>query len=547
MGDVTGVNGPGESVVDQVVALAASAGTGELFDEAFLRCYYAHVDPADLGARSASDLFGMAAEHARLASDWGRGTTAIRVANPRIDLDGWENDHTVVMIVTDDLPFLVDSVTMELSRLDLGIHFVVHPILVDLRDEGDGFANPRDHPDALTRKSSFIAVEIDRQTTPDVIDAVESNLRRVLDDVGAAVDDWAAMRDRMHEISDGLTSEPIPLPPGEIEECQELLDWLSRDHFVFLGYREYRLDGDLLISKPDTGLGILRTSEGAQPVARRLGDMAPQAAARAAEPVLLNLTKTGSKSTVHRADYLDYVGVKTFDAGGRVVGEQRFLGLLTAEAYTQSTYRIPRLRRLVEEVVERSGFPPGGHDQKRLIAILEGYPRDELFQIDADELYETAMAIAQLQERRRVRVFARPELFGRFVTCMVYMPRDRYNTASRSAIQDLLIQAYGGSSAEWSTDIGQSVLSRTLFHIRVDNGLVNEPPRSRAGSRRCCGTGTTISPTRCSANSVRTKGWASPAVTSTGSRSTTARPSPRGPRWPTSTNWRRSEPTATSG
>jgi glutamate dehydrogenase len=469
------------STVDRVVAHAASTGAGQSGpDEAFLRYYYAHIDAADLAVRAPADLYGLAADHARLASDWTRGTTAIAVANPRIDVDGWENAHTVVMIVTDDLPFLVDSVTMELSRLNLGIHLVVHPILTDVRDEagvGPGFVDPRERPDVEHRKSSFISVEIDRQIDAEIITAIDQNLRRVLDDVGAAVDDWAAMKDRMREIADGLATESIPRSPDEIAETQELLDWLSNDHFVFLGYREYRLEPESLAALPETGLGILRmdTSETAPaPVARRLSDMAPRARARAAAPELLNITKAGAKATVHRAAYLDYIGIKTFGADGHVTGERRFLGLFTAEAYTRHTSQIPRLRRLVAEVVERSGFPPGGHDQKRLLMILEEYPRDELFQIGVGELFDTAMAIAQLQERRRVRLFARPELFGRFVTCMVYMPRDRYNTATRSGIQELLLRAYGGTTADWSTDITESVLSRTLFHIRVDHGVVSE-------------------------------------------------------------------------
>ena len=466
------------STIDRVVAHAASVGRGAAGpDEAFLRSYFAHVDESDLEERTPEDLFGLAADHARLATDWERGTTAIALANPRIEVDGWESEHTVVMIVTDDLPFLVDSVTMELSRLHLGIHLVIHPILTDVRDQdpaGFGFVNPRDRPDVIHRQSSFISVEIDRQVDDETIASIEENLRRVLDDVGAAVDDWAAMKDRMREIADGLASESIPRSPAEIAETQELLDWLSNDHFVFLGYREYRLDPDALTADPATGLGILRMDPAATPVGRRLSDMAPRARARAAAPELLNITKAGAKSTVHRAAYLDYIGIKTFGADGAVTGERRFLGLFTAEAYTRPTSQIPLLRRLVAEVVERSGFPAGGHDQKRLITILEEYPRDELFQIEVEELFDTTMAIAQLQERRRVRLFARTELFGRFVTCMVYMPRERYNTDTRTGIQDLLLRAYGGSSADWSTDITESVLSRTLFHIRVDSGVVNE-------------------------------------------------------------------------
>ncbi len=464
-----------DETVERVVAHSQSVGGDRIIvDEAFLRCYFAHVDEGDLAERAVEDLFGLAADHAMLGADWERGTTSISVVNPRIDIDGWESAHTIVLLVTDDMPFLVDSVTNELSRMNVGIHFVVHPILTDMRADGAGFCNPRDHPDVIHRNASFISMEVDRQLGAEAITAVKENLRRVLGDVGAAVDDWAAMRDRMLEIADGLSSEPIPLSAEEVADTQELLDWLSNDHFVFVGYREYRLSGDTLSVLPDTGLGILRTTPEAIPAPRSLGDMAPLAAARARAPELLNITKARAKSTIHRAAHLDYIGIKTFGDDGEVTGERRFLGLFTAEAYTSATSQIPVLRRLVAEVVERSGFPPRGHDQKRLMTILEEYPRDELFQIDVSELLKTSMAIAQLQERRRVRLFARPELFGRFVTCMVYMPRDRYNTESRSGIQNLLLEAYGGTHADWSTDISESVLSRTIFHIRVDSGVVNE-------------------------------------------------------------------------
>ncbi len=475
MGNHSGADASTVEAVEHVVAHArASGGDQAGVDEAYLRCYFAHIDENDLADRAPGDLFGLAADHAQLAADWTRGTTAISVVNPRIDVDGWENSRTVVMLVADDMPFIVDSVTNELSRMNLGIHLVVHPILTDLRQDGGGFADPRDHPDVIHRNASFMSIEVDRQLEAESRAAIEAGLDRVLDDVAAAIDDWAAMRDRMLEIADGLSSEPIPRSPEEVGDTQELLDWLSNDHFVFLGYREYTLDGDLLGADPATGLGILRTTPETAPQPRLLSEMAPRAAALARAPELLNITKARAKSTVHRAAHLDYIGIKMFNDDGEVTGERRFLGLLTAEAYTRPTSQIPILRRLVAEVVQRSGFPPNGHDQKRLITILEEYPRDELFQISVDQLFDTAMAIARLQERRRVRLFARPELFGRFVTCMVYMPRDRYNTDSRTGIQDLLLDAYGGTHADWSTDISESVLARTIFHIRVDDGVVNE-------------------------------------------------------------------------
>jgi len=460
-------------IIERIVSHGADAvGAGSSVDEAFLRCYFAHVGGDDLLDRRVEDLFGRAAEHAQLGMEWEPGSTSIALRNPRIDVDGWESDHTIVMLVTDDLPFLVDSVTMELSRLELGIHLAIHPILLDLRSEGESFADPRNHDDNKKGQASFISIEVDRQADPQRMEEIEQNLRRVLGDVRAAVADWPAMQQRMRDIAAGLPDENLPVSSAEVEEAQELLTWFAEQNFVFLGYREYSLADDRLTADPASGLGILSAKNGASPSGRPLSEMAPEVQARATARVLLNITKATAKSTIHRAAHLDYVGVKTFDEAGNVNGERRFLGLYTIEAYSQSVTRVPRLRRLAKDVIERAGYPPGGHDEKALRAILEAYPRDELFQIETDDLFEIAMGIAALQERRRVRVFARPELFGRFVTVMVYMPRDRYNTVARTGIQELLLEAYGGSSADWTTSISQSVLSRTLFHLRVDSGYV---------------------------------------------------------------------------
>ncbi len=462
-----------EAAIERIVTHGRAAVRSDVEadeNEAFLRSYFAHVDAGELSERSPDDLFGMAAEHEQLGMVRDPGTTSVRVISPLVEVDGWESRHSILMTVTDDLPFLVDSVTMELSRMDVGIHLVVNPVLVDLRSTGGRFASADD--DIEGDHASFIAMEIDRQSTPERLAEIEASIRRVLADVRAVVDDWPEMRSKMLDIADRLPSEPIPLSEAEVAEAVELARWVAGDHFIFLGYREYALDETSLRAIPGSGLGILG-GEPAQPV-RLLADLPPQARARAAERRLLNLTKAGSRSTVHRASYLDYIGVKTFDENGNVTGERRFVGLYTAEVYTRSASLIPRVRRLMDETLERAGFPRGGHDEKRLLNILEDYPRDELLQIDIDDLFDNAIAIAGLQERRRARLFARSELFGRFVTCMVYIPRDRYNTETRTQIEALLTESYGGSASDWSTKISDSVLARLLIHVSVDSGEPND-------------------------------------------------------------------------
>ena len=455
---------PAHTTIEAIVAHAGSDAERD-----YLRCYFGHVARTDLESRRPRDLFGLAADHLQLALGWEHGTVAIRVLTPTLETDGWEPEHTVILTVTDDLPFLVDSVTMELNRLGVGIHLIAHPVVADCRAEGEGFRDLRDVRDPAPAAVSLMAIEIDRQSTDEQRRRVEQEVLRVIGDVRVAVADWHAMQEQMRRAATDLGAG-APFDEDQIAEHRELLSWLADDHFIFLGYREYELtndDGWVLVARPETGLGILRAASDHRP-ARLVADMAPAARDRVHEPRLLNLTKAGSRATVHRAAYMDYVGVKEFDADGQVVGERRFIGLFTSEFYSHSVDQVPLARRLVASVVERAGFSPMGHDEKRLRTILETFPRDELLQMDEDELFDVAIGITELQERRRIRVFARHEVFGRFVTCIVYLPRDRYNTESRTAIEGVLCDAYGGSVADWTTRITDSVLARLVFLLRVD-------------------------------------------------------------------------------
>ena len=440
-----------------------------------LRHYYSHVDESDLEKRRDEDLFGLAMDHVALVDRWSPGEVIIELTNPRVELDGWGSDHTVLRIVTEDMPFLVDSVSMELSRLGIGIHQVVHPIIPigvcrmarSGGSEPAGVLSDRDVGDDL----SLISIEIDRQSLDASGDELEANLRRVIDDVKSAVGDWLSMRDRMREISTDLAENATWFAEPEVAETKALLDWLADDHFLFLGARDYDLttvDGHEVIRIiPGSGLGILSgDTHLGRP--RRVDELSPEAQDRIHERRLLNITKAGTRATVHRASYLDYVGIKTFDDEGNVVGERRFLGLFGSALYNSSVSSIPLLRRLVDEVMTRAGFPAGGHDENRLRSILEKFPREDLLQMQPAELLDIGVAIAGLQERRRVRVFVRPELFGRFLTVLVYLPRDRYNTGTRNAIEQLLLTTFGGTLAEWDIQMSESVLARLRVVLRVE-------------------------------------------------------------------------------
>ncbi|WP_171114171.1 MULTISPECIES: NAD-glutamate dehydrogenase [unclassified Streptomyces] len=450
---------------------------------AFLQRYYLHTAPEDLTDRDPVDVFGAAYSHYRLAENRPQGTANVRVHTPTVEENGWTCSHSVVEVVTDDMPFLVDSVTNELTRQGRGIHVVIHPQMVVRRDVTGKLIEVLTTPPTGdlphdAHVESWIHVEIDRETDRSDLKQITADLLRVLSDVREAVEDWGKMRDGALRMADGLPEEPVAgdLPQQEIEEARELLRWLAADHFTFLGYREYELrDDDSLAAVPGTGLGILRADPHheageSHPVSPSFERLPADARAKAREHKLLVLTKANSRATVHRPSYLDYIGVKKFDEQGNVVGERRFLGLFSSAAYTESVRRVPVIRRKVDEVLARAGFSPNSHDGRDLLQILETYPRDELFQTPVDELQAIVTSVLYLQERRRLRLYLRQDEYGRYYSALVYLPRDRYTTGVRLRIIDILKEELGGTSVDFTAWNTESILSRLHFVVRVPQG-----------------------------------------------------------------------------
>ncbi|TDD79475.1 NAD-glutamate dehydrogenase [Actinomadura rubrisoli] len=437
---------------------------------AYLQLYYHHVAPEDLLTRDPADICGPAMAHRLLGEERPQGRAKVRVFTPSLEENGWDPGHTVVQAVTDDMPFLVDSVTMELNRHQLATHLIVHPLLGVDRDVAGHLRAFRGKLDSDTDiDESWIHIEVDRTSDRERLAALEKDLLRVLQDVRVAVEDEPKMRARAGEIAAAIGDTPPPLRAKELAEGVELLDWLVDGHFTFLGYRDYTLteDGTVLRPEPGTGLGILRND-------KRESDsfaaLPPEVREKATEKHLLVLTKANSRSTVHRPLYLDYIGVKKFDAAGEVIGERRFLGLFTHVAYSESIAHVPVLKSKLDEVLELAGFTPDSYDGQDLIEILESYPRDELFQISVDDLLPISLGVLRLRERRQLKLFLRKDLYGRFMSCMVYLPRDRYTTKIRLRIQEILRLAFDGVSVDYSANVTESMLARLHVVVRGERG-----------------------------------------------------------------------------
>ncbi len=476
----------GENLIAAAVALAVTdsespAGGSGLADAQLVQRYWRFAPDEELVDLTPAHILETACDHRELARRRLPGEVKLRLSLSR------DSHRTVIELVTDDMPFLVDSVTGALTARNLDVQLLVHPVMVVRRSE-DGTLTEVcadvEPDDAIADDivESWMLVETDAVRDPDEQEALKGDLQQVLIDVRNAVQDWPKMRARALSLADEIAMAELPVPDRDITDSVELLRWLADDHFTFLGYREYELvhqDKDQLIrAVPGTGLGILRADQekgggpeglgGGNKNSRVLSTMTPEAHRKALEKRLLIITKANSRATVHRNAYLDYIGFKTFDANGFVIGEKRFLGLFSSAAYRTSVRDLPVVRRKVASVLERSGLSPRSHSGKDLLEILETYPRDELFQITTDDLYQAATGVLRMAGRRQLRLFLRRDAYGRFISALVYLPRDRFTTAHRLAMQEILLRELNGIGVDYTTRVSESNLARAHFIVRTD-------------------------------------------------------------------------------
>ncbi|WP_233872961.1 NAD-glutamate dehydrogenase [Paraburkholderia adhaesiva] len=470
-----------EEVVAHLLSDVVEFARGRLPEPAFqivepyLQHYYDFADTDDLKSRSTADLYGAAMAHWQTAQRFVPGSERLRVYNPILEQHGWHSDHTIVEIVNDDMPFLVDSVTIAVNRLGLALHSALHPVFRIWRGKDGGISRASvgsaSADDGQSQLASFIHFEVDRCGDAQ-LDALRDEIARILVDVRASVEDWPKILDVARETIKIMKSRE---KTAEDIEARAFLEWMVADHFTFLGQRDYSLvsldNGFGLRGMPESGLGILRAAM--RPPGAPDVTPLPRAAAdivSGAWPIFL--TKANSRATVHRPGYLDYVGVKLVGPDGKVTGERRFLGLYTSTAYTVSTAEIPIVRRKCANIVHRAGFLPKGHHGKSLVTVLETWPRDELFDADEDQLYDVALGVLRLQEHQRTRVFVRRDRFDRFASCLVFVSRDKYNTDLRHRVSRLLMQAFNGVSIEFTPLLSESTIARIHFVVHAEPGTM---------------------------------------------------------------------------
>jgi glutamate dehydrogenase len=448
-----------------------------LLVEKFAKALYSNMSKEDLANRNDSDLYGAALSLWNSLEKNTSDDAVIRVFNPEVAKDGWQSSHTIVEIIAKDMPFLVDSVRMAMTRENIASHLLLHSPLKIQRDKNDkisGLSSLKAEQESTSTKTVFF-IEIDRQTDATVIESFKKELESVLVDVSVAVEDWQPIREKLIAVSKSLPKSHKDKNDNEINETVEFLDWLVKDNFTLMGYRQYELSpvqGDYqLKGKMDTSLGLMKNSDAEH--TRLLSELPEVARQEARSSNLLILTKTNSLSRVHRPAYIDYVGVKRFDDKDNVIGEDRFIGLFSSNFYNNSAADVPVLKSKINRIMDMCDFAKGTHAYKAVLNILETYPRDELVQAREHELLEVAMGVLQIQERDMCRLFVRKDAYGRFLSCMVYVPRERYNTALRRETQAILANAFNSDvKVEFTTYFSESTLARTHYTVRVtDNNI----------------------------------------------------------------------------
>src|SRR5215510_9813723 len=464
-------------LVAKAGTLLESQGTGA--PKAFADALFGLSVPEDVVRYDVSEVAALAEAAWRFLAERKPGAPKIRLEAPAA-----AGEHlrsiSVLEIINDDMPFLVDSVLGELAERGVEVLLVAHPVISVTRDAAGRVTSFGGTSNGAARRESVIHIHIGRIDDEARRGELVQGIAQVLADVRVSVHDWRSLIKRVEEVIAGLKSNPPPLPAEEVAEAAAFLEWLIANNFTLLGVRNYvfTANHDALEPRFETGLGLLRARDAT--ALERGGRLVVTPEVRAAldEPQLLLVTKSTRRSRVHRHSHMDYIGVKLFDANGKLSGEFVIIGLFTSTTYTKSTATIPYLRRKVITVVKRAGFDPDGHSGKALVNVLETYPRDELFQIDENTLYRNALAILRLDEHPRVRVLPRRDRFGRFASVLVFVPRERYHSGARQAIGEYLANTYKGRLSAFFPFFPEGPLVRVHFIIGRIDATVPEPDRA---------------------------------------------------------------------
>jgi glutamate dehydrogenase len=467
------------SKLDALIDQKLPAAEGSLV-KSFLDQYYLGVSPYDLREKTLDELYGALLSHWHFAYQRMPGESKIRIFNPRLEESGWQSTHTIIEIVHENKPFLLDTLRLALKKLDINVRLIIQAEGIRFERNAKGevtkiipleMREPHKKEKSLLVSEAPIYIEIDRQSDNLKLQAIKNALIEVLKDVDIMVSDWGKMLEKLTNTITLLQNLEDKNKKNGLHEVINFMRWLSSDNFTFIGCAEYNYEyqanGHVMLNYiTGSGLGVLNDSRRAN-VSRDVDNMYPDARRAVLGPEVLLLGKTDTESTVHRPAYTDFAVLKFFDDSGKPVKAIRFVGLYTSIVYNESVENIPYIRKKVARVFEKAAFPKSSHDGRSLLHIIQTLPRDEVFQATEQELYDFSIGILHLQERQRIKLFMRRDIYGRYFSCLVFVPRDLFTAQLRNKMQDVLMQALSGQSVDSDTQFSASILARIHFIIRV--------------------------------------------------------------------------------
>ncbi|MBA2649936.1 MAG: NAD-glutamate dehydrogenase [Legionella sp.] len=468
-----------ESLIDAVIEKLDTHMTGKQmkYCQEFARQFYGTVALEDLQAWDIEDLYGAVVNFWSLIVERAPHQTKIKIYNPDFEQYSWQTTHTVVELICDDMPFLVDTMRIVIHRMGIAPHLIVHMGGIRVQRDSENKICKILQRKAISKAKNIlheapIFMQIDRQTDPLILNELQNNIVKALEDNRVVYEDWDKMRAKVKEAIIELDTIPDIINAEEIHETKAFLNWLENHHFTFLGVRDYELVKEnkemILKAIPNTGLGVLREDFNKSNVIN-ISAMSSEVREFTLSPKILVMVKTSTLASVHRDAYTDYIGIKCFNKKGEVVGERRIIGLYTAAAYHTNPRHIPFLRHKVAVVMEKSGLDPRSHAGKVLLNILETLPRDDLIQGSEDELLEIAMGIYYMQDRERIRMFTRLDVYRRFISCLIYVPKDRVDTELRQVMHRILSESFHTDEITFSTHFSDTVLARIHFNIKLSS------------------------------------------------------------------------------
>ena len=432
------------------------------------QAYYQQASPSDLAQISMDDCYGALLCLWQFIQYRKPGQALVHIYNPEPEEHHWHSTHSVIEILADDMPFLVASLLMALDRQEIQVHNLLHPVVKIQRDEQGklvSLGKSKGHkPEALMR------IEVDRQSDAAELEKVAAGLQSVIHDVRCAVEDWDKMEKHLNNAISWCRDRPMPVDDEELEETLAFLEWIRQDNFLFVGFRYYQLgqsdNGNKAYIRNEGGLGAFR-DESSEHLFKE--ELSPYLAARMQEPDLLVITKSTTRSTIQRPAHLDYIGIKKFDKEGNMVGEWRFFGLFSSAAYNEPLNTVPVIRKKFALLLAQSDCPAESHRGKALRHVIHAYPRDEMLQASCDQLRDSIMGILECQERRKLRVFLRPDTYDRFMTVLIYVPRDHFNTELRLKMHQILLEEFGGNSIDFNVQLSENPLAQLQFTVHCKN------------------------------------------------------------------------------